>query len=191
MSDDEKAKADVALQGDHSFEKEVEAALAGDPQKRGSRSRRRKQRDAVDPETKALITSNAKRIADYIASLNAERDEAVSRYEAILNSLDEGANTQGAQQQLDEAKKKPTSISLVKAFLTCDPSNRTSYLFSQALYGLLKENKLAISDPNISPEKLLDMIERNLRLDDMEFIGQVLGNSTLKSLRVATPQNTP
>lgn len=187
MENDRKANTDSTLQGDHSFEKEIEAALSGDPQKRGSRSRRRKQRDSIDPETKALITNNAQRITDHIASLNADHDEAVSRYAAILQTLSKGANTQGAQQQLQEVKKKPTSISLVKAFLLCDPRQRTSYLFSQALYGLLKENKLAVSDPNISPEELLHIIDKNLRIDDMEFIGQILRHSTLKNLRVASP----
>jgi hypothetical protein len=137
MSNNERIGNGDDLQGDFTFEAETARALSELPQHRGARTNR-KSRHLTN------LISQQERIVSAITGLITDRQISINKFQAALDGLDEDANRQSCESQLKDAEKKPTSISLVKAFLSCDPDTRSPKQFGEVISLALENQALRI-----------------------------------------------
>lgn len=151
--------------------------------------------------------TDPQRIQATLLAAKKERDAAIEKNQNILKQIPEGGNISGPEQALDEAKKKPTSISLVKAFLLCNPNTRSRKSFANTLVEGLENQSFRIKWLRGSPIDLKQALKDdwidycmkpgNEHLPEsspheisMGFIGMILSSRRYSAMKVSLPPST-
>ena len=152
------------------------------------------------------MSNNIQRIIHTISELVAARQQEINRYQTVLDTLDEQANKETVEGLLKDAKKKPSSISLVKAFLSCDPNTRNAEDFANTLKIGLSTSGIRIKWLRKTPEELAqqlkdDWIDHCMKsgnqhltnspdhIEQMGVIAMLLGNRRYKNMKINLPRS--
>lgn len=103
-------------------------------------------------------SENLTQIVKKLREITDERQASISYFQAVLNDIPEDGNKRVCEQLLEEAIKKPTSISLVKSFLLCAPENREPNDFATIIQKGIDEGKLKLSDDFKQAQSLSTLI---------------------------------